>query len=228
MCKIILEEQTNTRPSDKSRALQHQVTTLLVKTWTCDSSVSLPCLWCVWWAAPTLQLPLLDTGPPAWTGGCWPDCRRPSLGPASHPSYCRRDTNHIRLGLYSPHQSNHWTPDVHRTVTDPLETHTHTPVNTGGVFEQCRVPAQVDDIIVLTEVLPCDPENTWRETQGNMWDINEQEIDLTIWFLWEIRENIKKESGEKYTRPDEYHILFSSFSLIFLKIKQTFKPIKNK
>lgn len=51
-----------------------------------------PCQWCVWWAAPTQQLPLLDTGPPACTGDCWPGCRRPSPGPASHPSYCRQHT----------------------------------------------------------------------------------------------------------------------------------------
>lgn len=51
-----------------------------------------------------------------------------------------------------------------------LKTHTdtHTPMNTGGLSEQGGVPAQVDDIIVLTKVLPCDPENTWRATSGKM------------------------------------------------------------
>lgn len=37
------------------------------------------------------------------------------------------------------------------------------PVDAGGLSEQSRVPAQVDDIIVLTEVLPRNPENTCRE-----------------------------------------------------------------
>lgn len=38
----------------------------------------------------------------------------------------------------------------------------HTPVNTGGLFEEGGVPAQVNYIIVLTKVFPCDPKNTWR------------------------------------------------------------------
>ena len=63
-----------------------------ITTWLCRSVPALPCQWCVWWAAPTQQRPLLDTGPPACTGDCWPDCRRPSPGPASHPSCCRRHT----------------------------------------------------------------------------------------------------------------------------------------
>lgn len=40
------------------------------------------------------------------------------------------------------------------------------PVDAEGLFEQGRVPAQVDDIIILAQVLPCNPEHTWVPTQN--------------------------------------------------------------
>lgn len=105
LCKIILDKITVIRQN-----WSHIITLLVLR---CEHNQYIiiclcqclpsPCQWYVWWAAPTQQLPLLDNGPPACIGGCWPDCRHPSLGPASHPSYCRQYINraHVfRMSLY--------------------------------------------------------------------------------------------------------------------------------
>lgn len=194
LCKIILNKQTgNSHETNRSLTASHRNITAVqewikhkfIMPWLCRSVPALPCQWCVWWAAPTQQRPLLDTGPPACTGDCWPDCRRPSPGPASHPSYCTRHTTqntNTSQSVYSDknsvfliycqilryrefHLHPHFHLDVHKTWwinTSSKHTHTHTPVYAGGIFEQGGVPAQVDDIIVLTKVLPCDPENTCK------------------------------------------------------------------
>lgn len=37
-------------------------------------------------------------------------------------------------------------------------------MDAGRLSEESRAPAQVDDVVVLTQVLPGDPENSWRRT----------------------------------------------------------------
>lgn len=43
---------------------------------------------------------------------------------------------------------------------------TDKPVDAGRLFEQGRAPTKVDDIVVLTKVLPGDPEYPWNVEDG--------------------------------------------------------------
>lgn len=111
-----------------------------------------PCRWYVWKAAPTRQRPLLDTAPPVCTAGCLLNCRRPWRVPAFHPNCC------MSPGKHETHVELIWCEKE-----DLASELTHKPVDAGGFFEQRRVPAEVNDIIILTQVLPSDPKHTWRD-----------------------------------------------------------------
>lgn len=52
-------------------------------------------------------------------------------------------------------------------------------MNAGRLSEETRVPAQVDDIIVLTEILPCNPENTYRAQTLSVNSISMKNMSLT-------------------------------------------------
>lgn len=72
------------------------------------------------------------------------------------------------------------------------------PVDAGRLSEESRVPAQVDDIIVPAEVLPGDPEHSWRTTS-------------TAWAL-------KLKDGSSPTLPDNRRhmgVPLSNFCAVF-------------